>query len=119
MPVLDYFVNNFVMLFELVGLFIILFISAHVSKQVKLYTRITILLLFISMLVTATENWLASRDTYTVWRPILTSFKYTFSYFNGFSIYGTYSTKVVFASANTCCSGTSYLLIQSMDRISF
>ena len=78
MPVLDYFVNNLVMLFELVGLFIILFISAHVSKQVKLYTRITILLLFISMLVTATENWLGSRDTYTVWRPILTSFKYTF-----------------------------------------
>lgn len=77
MPLKEYFLNNFVMLFELIGLLIILFISAHVSKRIKSYTRAAVILLFVSMLVTAFETWTQTFETLSLWRPILTAFKYT------------------------------------------
>lgn len=77
MELKDYFLNNFVMFFELIGLIIILFISAHLSKRVKNYTRAAVLLIFISVLVTAFESWTQTFETLSIWRPILTAAKYT------------------------------------------
>lgn len=77
MPLHEYFLNNFPMLFELIGLLIILFISAHVSKRIKTYTRLAVLLLLSSILVTAFEGWTQTFDRLTLWRPILTGLKYS------------------------------------------
>lgn len=71
-----YILNNFVMLFELIGLIIILFISAHVSKVVRNYTRLAVLLLFLSITITLLESWTQTFTTLSIWRPILTSLKY-------------------------------------------
>ena len=77
MSIGNYLLNNFVMLFELVGLLIILFISAHVSKKIKIYTRTAVFLIFASILVTAFETWTQSFETLSPWRVILTALKYT------------------------------------------
>ncbi len=37
---LDYILDNYVLLFEIIGLFIILFISVHLSKEIKRRARI-------------------------------------------------------------------------------
>ena len=65
------------MVFELIGLLIILFISSHVSKKVKFYMRIIVGLLFFSITVTVLEMWTQDFKTLSIWRPILTSFKYS------------------------------------------
>ena len=77
MPLHEYFLNNFPMLFELIGLLIILFISAHISRRVKTYTRLAVLLLLTSILVTAFEGWTQTFERLSLWRPILTAFKYS------------------------------------------
>lgn len=77
MPISEYLLGNFVMLFELVGLLFILFISIHVSKTLKLYTRIAIGLIFFSILVTMFELYTQTFTKLSLWRPILTAFKYT------------------------------------------
>lgn len=77
MPLKDYFLNNFVMFFELIGLLIILFISAHVSNRIKNYTRAAVVLLFLSVLATAFEGWTQTFEKLSLWRPILTACKYT------------------------------------------
>ncbi len=71
------FVENFVMVFELVGLLIVLFISAHTPKKIKFYIRLTIALLFFSTIVTAVEKWTQTFETLSLWRPILTATKYS------------------------------------------
>ena len=73
----NYFLNNFVMLFELVGLLIILFISAHVTRRIKVFTRTAVFLIFASILITSFENWTQTFDTLSPWRIILTAAKYT------------------------------------------
>lgn len=77
MPIQEYLLNNFVVIFELIGLLLILFISTHVSHKLKLYTRIAVGLLFFSIIVTMFEGWTQTFDHLTLWRPILTSFKYS------------------------------------------
>ena len=77
MTFLDYFLDNYVMFFELLGLLIILFISAHISKKIKVYTRVTIGLLFFAIVVTYLEAWTQTFEKLSLWRPILTAFKYS------------------------------------------
>ena len=77
MPLSEYFFNNLPMLFELIGLLIILFISVHVSKRIKTYTRLAVFLLLTSILITAFENWTQTFEHLSLWRPILTAFKYS------------------------------------------
>ncbi len=72
----DIFINNYLMIYELLGLLILLFISAHISQDIKKYTRITILFIIIVCIVHNAE--LIARDIkYTCeLRFILTSIKY-------------------------------------------
>ena len=76
MPIQDYFLNNLVMIFELVGILLILFITVNLSRKMKILTRLTVGLLFFSVIVTALESWTQTFTTLSMWRPILTSFKY-------------------------------------------
>ena len=74
--IIDYLAQYGIILFELVGLLILSFISVHISKKAVTLTRISILLIIIETIVTFFEEWLAKFDSYTVIRPILTGFKY-------------------------------------------
>lgn len=73
----EYILNNYVMLFELVGLLVILSISVHLSNRKKIFTRIVIGLLFIISIVQFIEEWTQSFETYNIARGLLTSTKYT------------------------------------------
>ena len=77
MEVINYFIENYATIFELFGLVIVLFISAHVPKHIRSLTRAAALLLFVSMLITAFEWWTKTFETMSVWRAILTAGKYT------------------------------------------
>lgn len=77
MPIQDYILNNFVMLFELMGLLIILLISASIPSRIKVLMRVSVLLIGLSIIATALEGWTQTFDTLSIWRPLLTAFKYT------------------------------------------
>ena len=74
---MKYILDNYVMIFELVGLLIILFISVHIPKKVKLYTRIAIILLALSAIAYNVEQYTQTFEYYTIWRSLLTATKYT------------------------------------------
>lgn len=73
----QFLLDNYVVLFELVGLLIMLFISAHITALMKKYTRIAIVLLFMVSLVSFFEGWTQTFDKLSMWRPFLTATKYT------------------------------------------
>lgn len=77
MGVLDYLLNNFVMLAEILGLSILLSVSVHVHKRTVLLTRIALLLLFVSSIMIYAERWTQNFETLTIWRPILTAAVYS------------------------------------------
>ena len=73
----EYIANNFVMLFELTGLLILLFISVHMDKKAKNYTAIGIALLFVNSIIHYAERWTQTFETLSMARPILTACKYS------------------------------------------
>lgn len=77
MRFMNYFLSNYVMLFELIGLFIITIISIHLSDRVRKYTRITIFLLFFLWIVYSCEIDIRTYPNLTVLRSMLTATKYT------------------------------------------
>ena len=77
MVFVNYIVNNYVLLFELVGLLIMLKISAHVSKNDKKFTLAVICLLFLESLASSLEIWTQSFETLSIARPLLTATKYS------------------------------------------
>lgn len=77
MTVINAILSNFVMIFELIGLLIILRISVHIPKKNKTDIFTTIILLFVSAIVYNIELWTQSFETLSVFRPILTYIKYS------------------------------------------
>ena len=75
--VLNFFAENYVMLFELVGLLIMLKISAHVSKHMKRYTIVVIALLILEATAFYVERWTQTFETLNVARPLLTATVYS------------------------------------------
>ena len=75
---LNYIAEYSILLFELTGVFILSFISVHISRKAAWLTRVSITLVFLETIVTFVEDQvLKPLDTYTVWRPILTGLKYS------------------------------------------
>lgn len=74
---LQYLTNNFIMLYELIGMTIMLFISAHLSRRMKIFTRLTILLLFILSVVHHLELWSQSWQGKYIIRFLFTATKYS------------------------------------------
>lgn len=77
MKVLSVIAENYVVLFELIGLLIMLGISAHTSRRIKRLTVTVIVLMLIEMIVFKTEAWTADLDRLTVARPLLTATEYS------------------------------------------
>ena len=65
------------MLFELVGLLIVLGISAHISDQTKKFTRIVVSLLFIQSLSICFERWTQNFEKLSLARPLLSALIYS------------------------------------------
>ena len=73
----DYLTENFEMIFELVGLLIMLGISVHIPDKLKTYTRITVALLFAESLAFHFEEWTQTFEKLSALRPILTAVVYS------------------------------------------
>ena len=77
MTIKDFFLQNYMMLYELVGLLILLALSAHISVQKRLYTRIVVVLLLLETVVYWVEMWTQTFETLSLARPLLTALKYS------------------------------------------
>ena len=77
MQILDYFVQNYVMLFELGGLAVLLKLSAHLTERVKKLTRIVVVLLLAESVAFAMERWTQTFAQLSLLRPMLTAVVYS------------------------------------------
>ena len=73
----QFFTENYVVLFEFVGILIMLGISAHIPSRMKRLTFTGILLLFIELILYYVERWMQTFETLNVARPLLTAAKYS------------------------------------------
>ena len=71
--VLSFITENYVVLFEFVGVLVMLGISAHVPSRMKRLTFTGILLLFIELVLYYVELWTQSFATLSIARPLLTA----------------------------------------------
>lgn len=77
MDIRELIMENYTMIFELIGLMVILFISVHVDERLKKNTRTVVVLLMIASLVYYFELWTQTFEAYTPWRSILTAIEYS------------------------------------------
>lgn len=77
MVILDFILSNYVMIFELIGLLIMLRISAHISARMKRLTVAVVVLLLVESALFRIEAWAETFETYTALCPILTSLIYS------------------------------------------
>ena len=73
----SFITSNYVVLFEFVGLLIMLGISAHVPSRMKRLTITAVLLLFFELVVYYVEMWTQDFETLSLARPLLTAAKYS------------------------------------------
>ncbi len=77
MRILDYIAPNYIMLMELLGLFILLRSSIHVSGRRAAFTRAALLLILLSSVLIHLELLTQQYETLSPWRPFLTACVYT------------------------------------------
>ncbi len=77
MGILRYFIDNYVMLYELIGLFSILWISSLLSERMKRLTITIVILLFVESVVFTLEGWTQTFAKLSHFRPVLTSILYS------------------------------------------
>lgn len=77
MAVVNYIFNNYVMLFELIGMLIMLRISAHISLTTKRLTVAVVVLLLTISVIYSLERWVGNFEQYTLARPMLTACVYS------------------------------------------
>ena len=71
MFIIDYIAENFIMLAELLGLWILLGISVHLPARSIKYTKVAIILILLDSVLFNIEYWTRSFETLSIWRPIL------------------------------------------------
>lgn len=69
--------ENYIMLFELIGLIMLLRMSSHVPPRVKRLTLVVIALLVSETVAYEVERWTQSFATLSLLRPMLTAYKYS------------------------------------------
>ncbi len=77
MGVADYFLNNYVMVYELMGLLIMLEISVHISEKDRRLSFVIIALLALESVVFYLEKWTQTFEHLSIMRPMLTAFLYS------------------------------------------
>ncbi len=73
----DYFLNNYVMIFELVGLLILLEIGVHITDQISRMTLAVVILLFFESLFYHLDEWLKTLEYLHPYRPVLNGCMFT------------------------------------------
>ena len=73
----EYLKENYVVLFEFVGILVMLGISAHTPARMKRLTFTAVLLMFTQTIVYTLELWTQSFETLSIWRPMLTAAEYS------------------------------------------
>lgn len=69
--------DNFVMVFELVGILVLLFVSVHLPKRTRIQTVIVVALLFLELTVYSLEKWSQTFATLSMLRPVTTATLYS------------------------------------------
>ena len=77
MGLLEYFIDNYVMLYELIGLFAILGISTLLSSRMKRLTISIVVLLLLESVVYKLEGWTQTLTHLSYFRPFFTATLYT------------------------------------------
>ncbi|MBO4604333.1 MAG: hypothetical protein J5657_03420, partial [Clostridiales bacterium] len=77
MTVNKFLSDNFVMIYELGGLVILLLVGAHISAKMKRRTFIAVLMLFVELFCYVAERWTQTFPSYSVLRPLLTATLYS------------------------------------------
>ena len=77
MEISSFFLQNYVMLFELIGLLIIRSLSVHISKDMKRITLIVVCLLFAETAIFHLEKWTQTFEQLSLARPFLTATVYS------------------------------------------
>ena len=74
----QYLLENFIMLFEIVGLFFIMRSSVHVSRRTLIYTYVALALLLFDSIIFTVERWLGNQEgALSPFRPLLSFFDYS------------------------------------------
>ena len=73
----DFFTENYVMIFELIGLLIILTLSVSISSHMKKLTRAAVVLMFAETVFFYAEKWTQSFTKLSILRPMLTAAIYS------------------------------------------
>lgn len=74
---IQYLLNNYDLLYVLVGIIILSILSVHIPKQMKTYTFIAIALLFVETVVFHLERWSQTFETLSLLRPMMTASLYS------------------------------------------
>ncbi len=77
MDIKGIFLDNYVMLYELIGLLVIMGVSAHLSDRMKRLTVIVVVLLILEAVVFRLEQWTQTFETLSIARPLLTALLYS------------------------------------------
>lgn len=77
MNIRDFFLENYILLFELIGLLIMLEVSVHISRTMKTQTLAAIGLLFAETLLFSLEKWSQTFETLSLLRPLCTAALYS------------------------------------------
>ena len=77
MVIINYILNNYVMIFELIGLLIMLRISAHISERMKRLTIAVIVLLLAEALLTKIGEYAGKSDALSLFSAILIALIYS------------------------------------------
>lgn len=77
MFIAQYILENYVMLFELGGLLMVVSLSVHISEKMKKTTRLLVALVFFESISFHLERLAQDLPSYNLWRPLLTASIYT------------------------------------------
>ena len=77
MFIAQYILENYVMLFELGGLLMVVSLSVHITEKMKKATRLIVAMIFFESISFHLERLAQALPTYNFWRPFLTSWIYT------------------------------------------
>ena len=73
MYILEFLLEHYIMLAELIGLWLLMDSGIHLTKKTILVTRIVIILIFTESVLWSLELWTRSFETLSIARPILSS----------------------------------------------
>ncbi len=77
MGVVNYLLDNYIMLFELLGILVISIISIHLTKKIRRYLIIDVVLILVISILQNVENYLATVNNVLILRHFFSAFKYS------------------------------------------